>query len=77
MFGFLRKKPSAAGQPHMAGEYTQVNMNNEMVMFFADELPMLDSTSRRRVNALLRDYDGPTIESFDDVPREIRDIMDF
>lgn len=76
MFGFLRKKPSAEDQPHMAGEYATVPMNNRMVMLFAEELPMLDSTSRRRVNALLKEYDDPVIESVEDLPAEIRELMD-
>ena len=47
-----------------------------MTRLMAEELPMLDSSSRARVYDLLREYDGPTIESQEELPEEIRAIMD-
>ena len=46
-----------------------------MTRMMAEELPILDSSSRQRVNDLLREYDGPLITSVDMLPEEIRDIM--
>ena len=40
------------------------------------ELPLLDSVSRTRVYRLLEEYDGPTITSQEELPQEIRDLMD-
>lgn len=47
-----------------------------MTRLFAEELPMLDSTSRREVYRLLREYDGDTITSQDELPAPIRHLMD-
>ena len=47
-----------------------------MTRMMAQELPILDSTSRQRVRDILREYDGPVISSIDELPSEIRDIME-
>lgn len=47
-----------------------------MTRLFAQELPLLDSTSRSEVYRLLREYDGPTISSQEEIPAEIRELMD-
>ena len=47
-----------------------------MTRLIAEELPILDSTSRGRVYEILRSYQGPEITSQDELPEEIRQIMD-
>jgi hypothetical protein len=47
-----------------------------MTRLVAQELPLLDSVSRTRVYRLLEEYDGPTITSQEELPQEIRDLMD-
>lgn len=47
-----------------------------MTRLIAEELPILDSTSRGRVYEILREYDGPEISSQEELPEEIREIMD-
>jgi hypothetical protein len=47
-----------------------------MTRLMAEEMPILDSTSRRRVYEILGTYQGPTIESQAGLPEEIREIMD-
>ena len=74
MFGFLRKKKQ--DPVYIAAEHTDTPMSSEMTRMIAQELPMLDSASRTRVYKLLEEYDGPTITSQDELPQEIREIMD-
>ena len=59
-----------------ATEHTDVPLSPFMTRLMAEELPMLDSSSRARVYDLLREYDGPTIESQEELPEEIRALMD-
>ncbi|RAV31268.1 hypothetical protein DLJ54_09275 [Corynebacterium heidelbergense] len=65
-----------ANTTYEAAERTASPLNNYMTRLMAQELPMLDSTSRRRVNEILREYTGPTIESVEDLPEEVREIME-
>lgn len=74
MFGFLRKKKK--DPVYIAAERTDTPMSSEMTRMVAQELPLLDSVSRTRVYKLLEEYDGPTITSQEELPQEIRDIMD-
>ncbi len=61
---------------YVAAQHTQLPLSPFMTRLMAQELPILDSTSRRRVNQLLREYEGPTIEDVEELPKEIRDIME-
>ena len=45
-------------------------------MMMAQELPILDSASRTRVYEILNAYEGPQISSQEELPEEIRTIMD-
>ena len=67
-----------ANQPevHIAAEKTNLPLDDFMIRLLAQELPLLDSTSRTEVYRLLREYDGPTITSQDELPEEIRELMD-
>ncbi|AIU29520.1 Hypothetical protein Cul210931_0147 [Corynebacterium ulcerans] len=47
-----------------------------MTLLMAEEIPMLDSASRVRVYQILEEYDGPQITSQEELPQEIRDMMD-
>ena len=47
-----------------------------MTTLMAQELPFLDSASRIRVYEILNTYDGPTITSQEELPMEIRELMD-
>lgn len=60
----------------MATDHTNLPLSGFMTRLMAEELPMLDSTSRRRVMDILRDYSGPEIETQDQLPAEIREAMD-
>lgn len=73
MFGFLKKKSAPV---HTAAEMTNTPLSNELTMMLAQELPLLDSASRVRVYEILEQYDGPQITSQDDLPKEIRDLLD-
>ncbi|MDO5030341.1 MAG: hypothetical protein Q4E11_07120 [Corynebacterium sp.] len=74
MFDFLKKKPRE--EINMAAEYTNTPLSNQMVMLFAQELPILDSMERAKVYRALEAYDGPQITSQEMLPDEIRQIMD-
>ncbi|HAT6581620.1 TPA: hypothetical protein JAK83_001093 [Corynebacterium striatum] len=60
----------------LATEHTNLPLDGFMTRLMAEELPILDSTSRRRVYEILRGYEGPEITSQKQLPEEIRDIMD-
>ncbi|AKE38104.1 Hypothetical Protein NG00_00094 [Corynebacterium camporealensis] len=60
----------------MATEHTSAPLDGFMTRLMAQELPILDSASRNRVYEILREYDGPEITSQEELPDEIRDIMD-
>ena len=74
MFDFFKKKPRET--INMAAEYTNTPLSNQMVMLFAEELPMLDSMERAKVYRALEAYEGPQITSQEMLPEEIRRIMD-
>ena len=74
MFEFLKKNQKE--KPYLAAERTDVPLSNFMVRLMAEELPMLDSVERGRVYRILEAYDGPTITSQEELPEEIRKIMD-
>ncbi len=89
---FKRSKPSPAEQEHRsapvrvggvgkessyeASTRTNLPLNEFMTRLMAQELPILDSTSRQRVRDILREYDGPTITEPEELPEEIRQIME-
>lgn len=63
----------------MATEHTNLPLDGFMIRLMAEEIPMLDSVSRARVYELLRDYADsgqPQITSQEQLPKEIRDLMD-
>ncbi|BDV24895.1 hypothetical protein KPHES18084_01440 [Corynebacterium ulcerans] len=74
MFGFLKKKKAV--ETHIAAEQTNTPMDSRMTLLMAEEIPMLDSASRVRVYQILEEYDGPQITSQEELPQEIRDMMD-
>ncbi|MEH0147826.1 hypothetical protein V6D40_09185 [Corynebacterium sp. Q4381] len=51
-------------------------LNHFMQQLMAQELPVLDSASRARVMKVLKEYDGPVITSQDELPAEIREILE-
>ncbi|ADK27898.1 hypothetical protein LJU02_00575 [Corynebacterium pseudotuberculosis] len=73
MFGFLKKKTV---ETHIAAERTNTPMDSRMTLLMAEEIPMLDSASRVRIYQILEEYDGPQITSQEELPQEIRDMMD-
>ncbi|PRQ10424.1 hypothetical protein C1Y63_11515 [Corynebacterium sp. 13CS0277] len=73
MFGLFKR---AAKPTHEAAERTDLPLSPEVTMMMAQELPILDSVSRTRVYEILRAYDGPVITSQDELPQEIKDLMD-
>lgn len=73
MFGLFKKKEPA---PHIAAERTNTPLSSAMTLMMAQELPLLDSKDRVRVYEILENYDGPTITSQEELPLEIRELMD-
>lgn len=64
---------------HLAAQATEAPLNDFMLRLMAQELPLLDSVDRGRVYELLREYQeagGETITSQEQLPTEIRDLMD-
>ncbi len=59
-----------------ASTRTNLPLNEYMTRMMAQELPILDSTSRRAVTDILKNYTGPEITSVEELPKEIRDIME-
>ena len=81
MFGKRKKDSYDAENDRLNGSYiasqeTNLPLDEFMTRLFAEELPMLDSTSRREVYRLLREYGGDTITSQDELPAPIRELMD-
>ncbi|APT89806.1 hypothetical protein CSPHI_00385 [Corynebacterium sphenisci DSM 44792] len=74
MFGFLRKKK--APQTYIAAERTNTPLSPELTRMVAEELPLLDSTSRARVYEILREHTGPVITEQADLPEELRRMLD-
>lgn len=56
--------------------HTNLPLNDFMTRLMAEEIPMLDSASRGRVYQLLREYTGPQITTQDELPEEIKEILD-
>lgn len=73
-FEKFRKKPE--NPTHIAAERTNLPLDDLMTRLVAQELPLLDSTSRSEVYRLLREYEGPVITSQEELPAEIRELMD-
>lgn len=67
---------TAADKSYEAASRAEAPLNEFMVRLLAQELPVLDSTSRRIVNQELRDYAGPTITCVAELPGTIREVMD-
>ncbi|MGV3071042.1 hypothetical protein ACEE90_01120 [Corynebacterium phoceense] len=61
---------------YQATQNTTAPLSGFMTRLMAQELPIMDSTSRQRVYDILREYDGPVIETQEELPKEIRDLMD-
>lgn len=59
-----------------AAERTNLPLSPFMTRLMAQELPIMDSTSRRRVMEILKEWDGDQITSAEELPEEIRKIMD-
>ncbi|MEJ6550135.1 MULTISPECIES: hypothetical protein [unclassified Corynebacterium] len=59
-----------------AAARAEAPLSEFMVRLLAQELPVLDSTSRRIVNRELREYDGPTITCVAELPETIREVME-
>lgn len=63
----------------LAAEQTNLPLNDLMTRMIAQELPILDSHDRTEVYRLLREYaatGGPEITSQEELPAEIREILD-
>ncbi|MEJ5927833.1 hypothetical protein WG915_04275 [Corynebacterium sp. H128] len=73
MFGFMKKK---AATDHTAAALTNTPLSNELTMMLAQELPLLDSKDRVRVYEILESYEGPTITRQEDLPQEIKGMLD-
>ena len=54
----------------------EVPLSDFMVRLMAEELPFVDSKGRTRIYEILREHDGPVISSQEELPAEIRSIMD-
>ncbi|AZA08266.1 MULTISPECIES: hypothetical protein [Corynebacterium] len=78
-FGFSRAKrraKKAEAAPRIAAERTNTPLDNRMTLLVAQELPLLDSADRVRVYEILNSYEGPQITSQEELPAEIRELMD-
>ncbi|ANE02940.1 hypothetical protein [Corynebacterium crudilactis] len=73
---FEKFKKAKKPEIHIAAERTNLPLDDYMTRLFAQEIPFLDSTSRSEVYRLLQEYDGPTITSQEEIPQEIRELMD-
>ena len=65
--------------PHIAAQLTDLPLDDFMTRLVAQELPLLDSTSRSIVYAELREYKESgrlAITSQEERPQRIRDIME-
>ena len=59
-----------------AAERTNLPLSPFMTRLMAQELPSMDSTSRRRVMEILTQWDGEEITDVEGLPTEIREMMD-
>ncbi|WKD60153.1 hypothetical protein CCICO_00450 [Corynebacterium ciconiae DSM 44920] len=74
---FKRNKPvDPKTETYIAAERTNLPLDGFMTRLMAEELPLLDSAERGRVYEILRSYHGPTITSQEELPEEIRSLMD-
>lgn len=71
-----QKKLDPKDETYIAAERTDVPLDGFMTRLMAEELPLLDSADRTRVYEILKAYDGPTITSQEELPEEIRRLMD-
>ena len=70
------QKVLAGGPKQFVVAKTVTPMSPAMTLMMAQEIPMLDSKDRVRVYEILDNYDGPEITSQEELPQEIRDLMD-
>lgn len=64
---------------HEAAQRVDVPLSDFMVRLMAQELPLLDSHSRSYVYKILADHKAqgkPTITSQEELPQEIKELMD-
>ncbi|OEY07583.1 hypothetical protein A0K93_05875 [Corynebacterium sp. BCW_4722] len=61
---------------HEAAQRVDAPLSDWMVRVLAEEMPFVDSKDRTRIYELLREYEGPVISSQEELPAEIRTIMD-
>ncbi len=61
---------------YIAAEHTQLPLSNYMLRLLAQELPFVPSEERSRIYHILNAYEGPTITSQEELPAEIRTILD-
>lgn len=61
---------------HEAAQRVTAPLSDFMVRLMAQELPLVDSAGRGRIYEILREYDGPVISSQEELPEEIRSIME-
>lgn len=64
---------------HEAAQRIEAPLSDFMARVFAEELPFLDSASRTRVYEILREHKAagkPLITSQEELPGEIRELMD-
>ncbi|MCW5185438.1 hypothetical protein [Burkholderia cenocepacia] len=61
---------------HEAAQRIDAPLSDWMVRVMAEEMPFVDSKDRTRIYEILREYDGPVISSQEELPAEIRTIMD-
>ncbi|MBP3088342.1 hypothetical protein EML15_04165 [Corynebacterium sp. sy017] len=73
-FSLFQRQKQEPG--HIAAEHTHTPMNQFMTRLIAQELPLLDSVSRLRVYEILDSYTGPQITSQEELPQEIREMLD-
>ena len=85
--GFKKKNTEQNAEPlrvggvgkettYEAAERTNLPLNMWMTRMMAQELPIMDSTSRQIVRDILNEYDGPQITTPEELPETIRKIMD-
>lgn len=75
----LRSEEDEKHGTYIAAQRTNLPLNDFMTRMMAEEIPMLDSVSRGIVYRVLREYAAsgkPTITTQEELPTEIRDIMD-
>lgn len=67
---------TVADKDYEAAAHAEAPLSEFMVRLMAQEMPVLDSTSRRIVNQELREYDGPQITCVAELPETVREVMD-